>query len=543
MSIHQAKGLEFPVVFLPNLHHRTMRPQEHWFALDRQLGLTVKIPDGRGKQVAGLALERFRERAKRREYAEGIRVLYVAATRAEDRLILSGVTDTLDKLEGATDNWLKLIWQKLELQVSKSGLIQLGDEAELAVVLNLAEQEKTPGTSLANLETEPAEVPGSVITAFPLLAPITGEPSGTDRFSVTQLINYQRCPRQYYFDRILHVPSADEMAVWNNAEAPEPPANLTATMKGAVIHRFCEAYQTGDNAEARLRQSFTEIINSRRSQLSDRLVDIKIDEALAELWPLAQNYLCSSVFQRIEEVRKICGEVRRGAPSAKPGIWSELSFRLRRPAGFITGTIDKLLLLPSLHESGLRVEIIDFKTNRLTMQKSVQVVEMQPASPLQRRRRSKKSKQEAASQFVFDFSASLRSQRAPHPSTEDVGDVSKQVAALAADYQLQMQAYALAVRQLLPWIASPNSVKATLHFLQPNIEHQLADELLDSTVCEQSLNDAMLRVVQSVKPEEFPVMPAVHCRNCNFLDACYAGRQWLRNNSRSRLRAQSNQNL
>ena len=40
------------------------------------------------------------------------------------------------------------------------------------------------------------------------------------RFSVTQLINYQRCPRQYYFDRVLRLPSSDELAVWNNAEAP-----------------------------------------------------------------------------------------------------------------------------------------------------------------------------------------------------------------------------------------------------------------------------------------------------------------------------------
>ena len=40
----------------------------------------------------------------------------------------------------------------------------------------------------------------------------------------------------------------DELAVWNNAEAPEPPANLTATLKGAVIHRFCECYNSDQTA-------------------------------------------------------------------------------------------------------------------------------------------------------------------------------------------------------------------------------------------------------------------------------------------------------
>ena len=103
----------------------------------------------------------------------------------------------------------------------------------------------------------------SLSRAFPLLQVCIPEPDrdlGLHRFSVTQLINYQRCPRQYYFDRVLHAPAPDALAVWNNAEAPEPPANLTATLKGAVIHRFCETYATGDNPEERLRKSFADVV-------------------------------------------------------------------------------------------------------------------------------------------------------------------------------------------------------------------------------------------------------------------------------------------
>ena len=83
------------------------------------------------------------------------------------------------------------------------------------------------------------------------------------RFSVTQLINYQRCPRQYYFDRVLHAPAPDALAVWNDAEAPEPPANLTATLKGAVIHRFCETFRAGDEPSERLLQSFKDVTAAR----------------------------------------------------------------------------------------------------------------------------------------------------------------------------------------------------------------------------------------------------------------------------------------
>ena len=151
------------------------------------------------------------------------------------------------------------------------------------------------------------------LRSFPAPAPIEPERDrAIHRFSVTQLINYQRCPRQYYFDRVLHAPAPDALAVWNDAEAPEPPANLTATLKGAVIHRFCETYSTGDNPETLLRRSFDEVVRSRQAQLADRLVEINADEGLAELLPLAQNYFSSAVFERVERAR---------AALSTPAIW------------------------------------------------------------------------------------------------------------------------------------------------------------------------------------------------------------------------------
>src|SRR5439155_3930919 len=144
----------------------------------------------------------------------------------------------------------------------------------------------------------------SIAEAFPLLHAIEPERAGAvHRFSVTQLINYQRCPRQYYFDRVLHAPAPDALAVWNDAEAPEPPANLTATLKGAVIHRFCEMYTTSDDPEELLRRSFADVLRLRQAELADRLMEINADEAIAELLPLAHNYLSSAVLERVESAR------------------------------------------------------------------------------------------------------------------------------------------------------------------------------------------------------------------------------------------------
>ena len=88
---------------------------------------------------------------------------------------------------------------------------------------------------------------------------------------------------------MLHAPAPDALAVWNNAEAPEPPANLTATLKGAVIHRFCETYAAGDDPEERLRKSFADVVRSRQAEFADRLVEINVEEAIAELLPLAEK--------------------------------------------------------------------------------------------------------------------------------------------------------------------------------------------------------------------------------------------------------------
>ena len=96
MTIHQAKGLEFPVVIIPDLQ-RSSKPPDNWVLLDRQRGLTLKVPDGRGRLVAGLTFNRFEQRHAHREQFESMRLLYVAATRAQDRLILSGTTKDLDE--------------------------------------------------------------------------------------------------------------------------------------------------------------------------------------------------------------------------------------------------------------------------------------------------------------------------------------------------------------------------------------------------------------------------------------------------------------
>ena len=67
----------------------------------------------------------------------------------------------------------------------------------------------------------------------------------------------------------------------------------------------------------------------------------------------------------------------------------------------------------------------------------------------------------------------------------------------------------------------------TLHFLEPNVEFQLTEDLLAPELCAHSVDNAILQILSSSEPEEFPVRPAPHCRMCNYLEFCAAGREWV----------------
>ena len=109
--------------------------------------------------------------------------------------------------------------------------------------------------------------------------------------------------------------------------------------------------------------------------------------------------------------------------------------------------------------------------------------------------------------------------------------LQERIKTAADDYQLQMQAYALALRELLPANVPLRSLRATLHFIDPNVEVAVAGALLDPDACVGAIDDAMNTIAAldgTLDADQFPPLPATHCRMCSFQDLCPAGREWLR---------------
>jgi ATP-dependent helicase/nuclease subunit A len=105
MSIHQSKGLEFPVVAVADLakpfNTQDLRAE---IILDEQFGLCPRVkPPHTGRRYPSLPHWLAQRREHRELWGEELRLLYVAMTRARDTLILSGAV---------TENKWQTLWTK-----------------------------------------------------------------------------------------------------------------------------------------------------------------------------------------------------------------------------------------------------------------------------------------------------------------------------------------------------------------------------------------------------------------------------------------------
>jgi ATP-dependent helicase/nuclease subunit A len=115
MTIHQAKGLEFPVVIVPDL---ARAPHGHTDSAEfsTELGPLVRLPSEHEHcdAVNGHRLHQIFTADE--EHDEIIRLLYVATTRAADFLILSS---SMKSLERAGGPWMELLGGRFDLSTGR----------------------------------------------------------------------------------------------------------------------------------------------------------------------------------------------------------------------------------------------------------------------------------------------------------------------------------------------------------------------------------------------------------------------------------------
>ena len=98
MSIHKSKGLEFPVVFLCGLSRKFNRDSlQARILADRDLGLGLSVADTDYRmRYPTIARRAIATKMAAESLSEEMRVLYVAVTRARDRLIMTYMAQNLE---------------------------------------------------------------------------------------------------------------------------------------------------------------------------------------------------------------------------------------------------------------------------------------------------------------------------------------------------------------------------------------------------------------------------------------------------------------
>ncbi len=211
MTIHRAKGLEFPVVCVADLGRPGVVARERLLiGPGASAGLRLATLAG-GDPVPALGYADIAERLTAAEAAEERRLLYVAATRAEERLILSGGID-VEKWPAPRPGGPVLDWLAPALLGDPAAALVAGEETvtgcgDGAVAVRLVTPATLPPEAAAPSPRARAAAPGTALPAAPKVAPAPLRPRPAQRrLSYSALRDYARCPYRFYLERVLGLP-------------------------------------------------------------------------------------------------------------------------------------------------------------------------------------------------------------------------------------------------------------------------------------------------------------------------------------------------
>ncbi|MCM3715135.1 UvrD-helicase domain-containing protein [Halalkalibacter oceani] len=301
MTVHASKGLEFPIVFLPQLE-RTTQTDKGRIRFDPELGIVLNLEKEADQldekpicyQSPGFPL--VKERAALEAKEETKRLLYVAMTRARDYLVMMGEATT-------SHSWMTMI----EEACAATDLEQI-----IQRVTEFERPEKEP--ERAELQYAPPQL---VQRAAPSLT-----------LTVSEIMSFCRDPLNYFYRFVVGLPESLTFEA-DEQEERSKATGLDSSKLGTLIHRACELRDYGFSPAAAMEEALAgEEVDDERAYM-------------AAMKRLLMNYS--------EEQRR-----QLGSPVA-----NEWRFATEMEGVEVIGEIDKIVEREGRHE------IIDFKTNRI----------------------------------------------------------------------------------------------------------------------------------------------------------------------------------
>lgn len=97
MTIHKSKGLEFPICFVAGMHKKLGKAERDFVVVNGDAGIASDVIDSeKGTKKRSIFYKALSHINANEDLAEELRILYVAMTRAKEKLIFTGrVNDTM----------------------------------------------------------------------------------------------------------------------------------------------------------------------------------------------------------------------------------------------------------------------------------------------------------------------------------------------------------------------------------------------------------------------------------------------------------------
>jgi ATP-dependent exoDNAse (exonuclease V) beta subunit len=380
MSIHAAKGLEFPVVCVADLGRETnLRVPDLLFEeAGGRLGLRLQRL-GNPESVSALAYEQLRDERRLAQEEEEDRVLYVACTRAQNRLLLSGSV-AFERWPTVRPGVAPIAWMAPALvpdapslaasgqppaeplRVDLGGGLAVrcmfhspdtvepgsGEGSHVVVDLDRAPAVLAPTSdALGSMSHASARASGAALhasdgaapppSAESAEAPATFHPlplSDPDTsMSYTSLAELERCGYRFYVERVLRLPENRAAARMGSDEG-----GAQARRRGTIVHRLLESVDFAHPQQPGLQDV---------AEVARRVGAVLSTGEREEIATLIAAALASEPARLLARARS----ARREYPFA---------FSLGQEEPLVTGVLDLLVERPD--GSAL---IVDYKSDRL----------------------------------------------------------------------------------------------------------------------------------------------------------------------------------
>ncbi len=333
MTIHHAKGLEFPLVVVPDLD-RPANIRQPCAALHPDLGPLVPQPSDDENEKAATGMTLFAALDRVEELEERKRLLYVGCTRAADYLILSS---SLADFDTPKSDWMKLIGDRFELKTGDliARLPKGYESPRVRITPQAQSDEKTFGKSRGP----------DLLRLLEEAQRLAAEGSGAVPREVDAVPADRTARRQFSFSRLTgqlmreneHSANAGEI---DPARSQQQMAAIDPLRLGALVHDVLARvdYAADGNADD---------IGRWCEHLASQYVLLNAEEAAASAREMLERFAASPRAKRLALSR---------------AIHREVEFLLAWPPGnYLHGYIDCLY-----QDAEGRWRLVDFKTTKAT---------------------------------------------------------------------------------------------------------------------------------------------------------------------------------